>query len=141
MRVLIDTNIVLDFLLQREPFLQRQEAVFQAIDSGRVVGYVTATTLTDIFYIARRHTRSVEQARQAILETLTVMVICTVNRAIVESAFTSGRDDFEDAVQIACAVAQGLEAILTRDRQGFQSSAVPVLSVSQLLQQLENAES
>ncbi|MGI2902489.1 hypothetical protein [Tolypothrix sp. VBCCA 56010] len=47
----------------------------------------------------------------------------------------------EDAVQIACAVAQGLEAILTRDRQGFQSSAVPVLSVSQLLQQLENAES
>jgi predicted nucleic acid-binding protein len=140
-RVLIDTNIVLDFLLQREPFLQDAEAVFQAIDSGRVVGYVTATTLTDIFYIARRHTRSVEQARQAVLETLTVMVICPVNRAIVESAFTSGRDDFEDAVQIACAVAQGLEAILTRDQQGFRSSAVPVLSVSQLLEQLENAES
>ncbi|MGI2902490.1 hypothetical protein [Tolypothrix sp. VBCCA 56010] len=63
MRVLIDTNIVLDFLLQREPFLEDA------------------------------HTRSVEQARQAILETLTVMVICPVNRAIVESAFTSGRDD------------------------------------------------
>ncbi|MBW4606002.1 MAG: PIN domain-containing protein [Hassallia sp. WJT32-NPBG1] len=69
------------------------------------------------------------------------MVICPVNRGIVESAFTSGRDDFEDAVQIACAVAQGLEAILTRDQQGFRSSAVPVLSVSQLLEQLENAES
>jgi hypothetical protein len=43
--------------------------------------------------------------------------------------------DFEDAVQIACAVAQGLGAILTRDKQGFLSSPVPVLSIHKLLQQ------
>jgi predicted nucleic acid-binding protein len=61
-RVLIDTNIVLDFLLQREPFFPDAELLFQAIDAGQVVGYVTATTLTDIFYISRKHTRSVEQA-------------------------------------------------------------------------------
>lgn len=66
MRVLIDTNIVLDFLLQREPFSQEAELLFQAIDAGEVVGYVTATTLTDIFYISRRHTRSIEQARQSL---------------------------------------------------------------------------
>ena len=70
-----------------------------------MVGYITATTLTDIFYIARRHTRSVEQARQAVAETLTVMEICPVNRAVLESAFGFGLADFEDAVQIACAVA------------------------------------
>jgi predicted nucleic acid-binding protein len=69
-RVLIDTNIVLDFLLQREPFFPDAELLFQAIDAGQVVGYVTATTLTDIFYISRKHTRSVEQARQAVSETL-----------------------------------------------------------------------
>ncbi|MFN7852178.1 MAG: type II toxin-antitoxin system VapC family toxin [Dolichospermum sp.] len=46
MRVLVDTNIVLDFILQREPFSQDAELLFQAIDSGQVVGYVTATTLT-----------------------------------------------------------------------------------------------
>ncbi|GCL37891.1 MULTISPECIES: PIN domain-containing protein [Sphaerospermopsis] len=67
MRVLVDTNIVLDFLLQREPFSQDAELLFQAIDSGQVVGYVTATTLTDIFYISRKHTLSIEQARQAVL--------------------------------------------------------------------------
>lgn len=48
MRVLIDTNILLDFLLQREPFRQDAEELFQAIDSGQIIGYVTATTLTDI---------------------------------------------------------------------------------------------
>jgi predicted nucleic acid-binding protein len=51
-RVLIDTNVLLDFLLQRELFFQDAERLFQAIDSGQIVGYVTATTLTDIFYIA-----------------------------------------------------------------------------------------
>jgi predicted nucleic acid-binding protein len=129
MKVLIDTNIVLDFLLQRclrratpTPFFQDAELLFQEIDSDRVVGYVTATTLTDIFYISRRHTRSIEQARQAVSETLTVMEICPVNRAVLKSAFGSGLADFEDAVQIACAIAQGLDAILTRDTQGFLSS-------------------
>jgi predicted nucleic acid-binding protein len=135
-RVLIDTNIVLDFLLQREPFFQDAELLFQAIDMGQVIGYVTATTLTDIFYISRKHTRSIEQARQAVLETLTVMAICPIDRAVLESAFNSGLADFEDAVQIFSAVAQGLDAIVTRDVRGFLSSSVPVLSVQELLIQV-----
>ncbi|MGB3311876.1 MAG: PIN domain-containing protein [Nodosilinea sp.] len=109
MRVLIDTNIVLDFLLQREPFSQNAELLFQTIDEGEIVGYITATTLTDIFYIARRHTRSVEQARQAVSAMLTAMMICPVDRVVLESAFNSGLVDFEDAVQIFSAATQGLE--------------------------------
>lgn len=136
MRVLVDTNISLDFLLQREPFSQDAELLFRAIKSGRVVGYVTATTLTDIFYISRRHPCSVEQARQAVSETLTAMAICPVNREVLESALSSGLADFEDAVQIACAVAHGLDAILTRNMRGFSSSSVSVLSIHELLQRL-----
>jgi predicted nucleic acid-binding protein len=135
-RVLIDTNIVLDFLLQREPFFQETELLFQAIDAGQFIGYVTATTLTDIFYISRKHTRSVEQARQAVLETMTAMIICPIDRAVLELAFNSGLLDFEDAVQIFGAVAQGLDAILTRDNKGFLSSPIPVFSIQELLQQL-----
>jgi predicted nucleic acid-binding protein len=136
MRVLIDTNIVLDFLLQREPFSQDAELLFQAIGAGQIIGYVTATTLTDIFYISRKHTRSVEQARQAVSEILTAMVICPIDRAVLESAFNSGLVDFENAVQIFGAVAQGLDAILTRDSKGFLSSPIPVLSIQEMLKQL-----
>ncbi len=136
MRVLIDTNIVLDFLLQREPFFQEAELLFQAIDAGQGVSYVTATTLTDLFYIARKHTRSIEQARQAVSEILTAMAICPIDRAVLESAFNSGLADFEDAVQIFSAAAQGLDVILTRDAQGFLSSSIPMLSVQELLRQL-----
>jgi len=137
--VLVDTNILLDFLLQREPFFHDAERLFQAIDSGQVIGYATATTLTDIFYIARRHTGSMEQARQAVLDTLTAMDICPVNRQVLETAFGSGFDDFEDAIQVACAVTQRLDAILTRDSQGFVNSSIPVLSVQECLQRLEDS--
>lgn len=69
------------------------------------------------------------------------MVICSVNRAVLESAFGSGLADFEDAVQIFCAVAQGLDATLTRDTQDFLSSPVTVLSIQEFLQQLETQNS
>ena len=140
MRVLIDTNILLDFLLQREPFFQDAELLFNAIDSGLVIGCVTATTLTDIFYIAQKHTRSIEQARQAVAEILTVMTICPVDRAVLESAFNSGLTDFEDAVQIFCAVTQGLDAILTRDKRGFVSSPIP-LKITRSHYQCQNRDS
>lgn len=137
MKVLIDTNIILDFLLQREPFVQDAGALFAAIDSGQIIGYVTATTLTDIFYIARKHTGSIEAARQAVLEILTIASICSVNRAILESALNSGFDDFEDAVQIFSAVFQNLDAIVTRDNRGFLNSPISVFSIQELLQQIK----
>lgn len=136
MKILIDTNIILDFLLQREPFFQDAELLFEAVNSGQIVGYVTATTLTDIFYIARKHASSIEVARLAVSETLTVMSICSVDRAILESALNSGFDDFEDAVQIFSAAAQNLDAIVTRDNRGFLNSPISVLSIQELLQQI-----
>lgn len=139
MKVLIDTNIILDFLLERELFLQDAEALFQAISSGQLVGYVTATTLTDIFYIARRHTQSFERAREAVEISLATMEVCTVNRTVLEAALTSSIPDFEDAVQVASAVTEGLNAIVTRDRN-FVTSLIPIFSVAQVLQNLESAE-
>lgn len=136
MRVLIDTNIILDFFLEREPFRTDAEALFQAIQSKQVRGYVTATTVTDIFYIARRQTRSIERARQAVSETLAVMQICLVNRPILEQAFASALTDFEDAVQLACAIANNLDAITTRDTEGFAGGTLPILSVGELLERL-----
>ncbi|MDS3862026.1 PIN domain-containing protein [Thermosynechococcaceae cyanobacterium BACA0444] len=139
MRVLVDTNIILDFLLERAPFFIDAEALFQEIASGEIISYATATTLTDIFYIARRHTQSIERARQVIEITLSAMEICPVDRSALELALTSTTLDFEDAVQIACASTQSLDAIVTRDAY-FSTSLVPVLSVSQVLQKLATLE-
>jgi predicted nucleic acid-binding protein len=136
MKVLIDTNVLLDFLLAREPFKKDAEDLFTAIDSGQIIGFVTATTLTDIFYIARKHTRSLELAREAVASTLDTMTICPINRNVLETAFASGLTDFEDAIQIYSAIAQNLDTIVTRDAKGFVSSTIPVYSVQELLEKL-----
>lgn len=136
MRVLVDTNVVLDYLIEREPFMEDAEALFQAIASGPIQGYVAATTLTNIFYIVRRQTRSIERASLAVSETLTAMQICPVNRSILEAAFVSNLRDFEDAVQLACVIAENLDAIITRNPQDFTGAALPILSATELLESL-----
>jgi predicted nucleic acid-binding protein len=136
MRVLVDTNIILDLLLEREPFVRDAEDLFQAIRSGRLVGYVTATTLTNIFYIVRRQTRSIERARLAVSDTLALMQVCLVDRSILEAAFASNLRDFEDAVQLACAMAFNLDAIITRNPQDFTAASLPILSASEFLESL-----
>ena len=136
MRVLVDTNIVLDALLAREPFVEDARALLEVTRSQQIQGYVTATTLTNIFYLVRRQTRSLERARQAVSMTLTLMQVCPVNRDILEAAFASNLRDFEDAVQLACAMASRLDAIITRNAQDFAGATLPILSASELLESL-----
>ncbi|MBR8828409.1 MAG: PIN domain-containing protein [Gomphosphaeria aponina SAG 52.96 = DSM 107014] len=138
MKVLIDTNIILDFLQQREPFREDAEAIFAAIGNGQIIGYVTATTVTDIFYIVRKQTKSIEQARLAVIETLKVMQISSVNGPKLEAALASNLKDFEDGVQLACAVADNLDAIITRNAKDFSGSSMPILSVRELLNNIQN---
>ncbi|MGK7923465.1 MAG: putative toxin-antitoxin system toxin component, PIN family [Trichodesmium sp.] len=135
MRVLIDTNIVLDFVLERELFLNDANALFEALRLQEIEGYVTATTLTNIFYIVRKQTKSVERAREAVAMTLELMEICDVNRNILETAFATNLRDFEDAVQLACAYAENVDAIITRNADDFTGASLPILSVQQLFEQ------
>ncbi|HAJ64163.1 MAG TPA: DNA-binding protein [Cyanobacteria bacterium UBA8543] len=136
MRVLVDTNIMLDALLEREPFVRDARPLLEAIDSGQIQGYVAATTITNIFYIVRRQTRSIERARESVSQTLAAMQICSVNSDILEVAFASNLRDFEDAVQLACAIAENLDAIITRNPQDFAGAALPILSASELIESL-----
>lgn len=134
MRILVDTNIVLDIFLNRQPFAEDATALLRAIATDQVIGYVSAPSLTDIFYIARRQTKNVNRGRQAIAMTLRLFQICLVDRSILEAAFNSELADFEDAVQIACAVAQNLDAIVTRNPKDFQTNLIPIVSIADLLQ-------
>ncbi|MFB2833746.1 PIN domain-containing protein [Floridanema evergladense] len=136
MRVLIDTNIILDVLLEREPFLQDAKTLLENVRIGRVVGYVTATTITNIFYIVRRQTKSIEKAKETVYLTLTLMQICRVDRNILEQAFALHINDFEDAVQLACAIAENLEGIVTRNTEDFVAANLPILTAGEVVEVL-----
>jgi predicted nucleic acid-binding protein len=126
MRVLIDINVVLDFLQEREPFVKNAARLFERIDNGEVEGFITATTITNIYYIIRRVAGRVV-AQDAITQVLNDLNICAVNLEILEQALALNFEDFEDAVQYACAVEHGVDAIVTRDAAGFINAEIPVV--------------
>lgn len=126
MRVLIDTNIVLDFLQEREPFVENAAKLFECIDAREIEGFIAATTITNIYYIIRR-VAGKAVAQDAITQVLNDLNICAVDLEILEQALALNFEDFEDAVQYACAVAHGVDAIVTRDASGFINAEIPVV--------------
>ena len=126
MRVLIDTNVVLDFLQGRQPFLEHAARLFERIDSEEIEGFIAATTITNIYYIIRRAAGR-EVAQDAIAQVLTDLTICAVDLEVLQQAFALNFDDFEDAVQYACAMMHRVDVIVTRDVRGFIDAEIPVV--------------
>lgn len=126
MRFLIDTNVVLDLLQEREPFVENAARLFERIDAGEIEGFITATTITNIYYIVRKVAGKVV-AQDVIAQILSDLNICAVDLNVLEQALALSFEDFEDAVQYACAVEHNLDAIVTRDGSGFVNAEIPVV--------------
>lgn len=135
MKVLVDTNIILDVLLDREPFVEDGMALFELIEAGKIQGFIAATTITNIFYILRKMLGR-DVAIEAIRRLLLSFECCAVNRQVVEWAISKNLKDFEDGVQAACAVIGQLDAIVTRDTSDFVDVSLPVFSIAELITQL-----
>lgn len=135
MRVLLDTNVVLDVLLQRGEWLVDAEHIWEASEDGRLESCVTASTITDIYYVSRRLAGQ-QKAREAIRVCLDAMTLLPIDRGVLVSAFSREGADFEDDVQMASAETHGLDAIITRDTAGFSACAIAVLSPKELIERL-----
>lgn len=140
MRILLDTNVVLDVLLGREPWQAEASAIWQAVDGGQITAYVPASAITDIYYVARKLTDNV-LARQSVQVCLDAFNVGTVDRAVLERAQALSGSDYEDNVQIACAEANGLDAIVTRDPDDYEGSPIAVWSPAQCLKNLQGKSS
>ncbi|MEG3435735.1 PIN domain-containing protein [Pannus brasiliensis CCIBt3594] len=140
-RVLFDTNVLLDALLAREPFVESAGFLLEAVESRTIEGFISATTITDVHYLVGRQTKSAETAIMAVTRLLALMEICPVDRAVLERAISIGLADFEDAVQVACAITAELETIVTRDLSGFVGSPIPTRSPEELKNLLERESS
>jgi len=117
-KIFFDTNVVLDVLLAREPWRAAAERLWRACDEGRATGYIAATTLTNVFYVARKHKGAVD-ARKAVSILLEAFDVVAVDRLTLASAVARGGADFEDDLQIACAHSAAVDVIVTRDLAGF----------------------
>ena len=138
-RILLDTNVVLDALLERDPWVAEARAIWDAHLRYRISAHITATSLTDIFYVSRR-LRDREKAWLAVGACLDQLYILPVDLPVLQSAARIGDGDFEDHLQIASSVAARLDAIVTRDPSGFRHSPIPVLSPAEFLARLREGD-
>lgn len=135
MRALIDTNILLDLLLDRPPFADNAEAIWEAARTGRFEGYVAAISPVNVFYIVRK-ARGVDQARQAVQALLAAFEICTLDQASLQNALALPLADYEDAVQLVGAMVNRLDGIVTRNPTDFAGALISVFSPETFLAQL-----
>jgi len=126
-RVLFDTNVVLDVLLDRKPHGEASAAVWAAVETGRAEGMLAAHAVTTIHYLVQKETGNVG-AKRIISAILRVLGVAAVDAGIVQEALELPMSDFEDAVTVAAARVAGCEYIVTRDPKGFRGS--PVRSIT-----------
>ena len=132
MRLFLDTNILLDIFMRREPFYDASAHVVYACESGRFTGGFTTLSACNIAYALRKQMGE-SQAVQAIRQLAHIIEpIGTTVESLMQS-LENPNTDFEDSVQANCALEWQADAIITRDKSGFANCKIPVLSPTEFL--------
>ena len=127
-QVFIDTNVIIDFLADREPFSKYVALLFQLAKENKIKIFVSAISFNNTYYILRKVTSN-NRAISLISEIEGYVGIQETNRIIIQKAIKSDFNDFEDAIQYYSAVELGvIDIITTRDVKDFKKSELPVLS-------------
>ncbi len=132
MKLLLDINVLLDVLLNREPWAADAARLLAAVDACQAEGYVAGHTITTIYYlIAKARDRRV--AAVAVTDLLRIVKVVPMEVADFHQALVLGLDDFEDAVQVAAGLKVGADYVATRDEKHFRGSPLPARSAGELL--------
>lgn len=133
MKILIDTNIVLDMLLEREPFEESSTKVFEQVESGKAEAYLTANSITDIVYILRKKYNK-EKIRSAVFELMKFIKIVGVTSKDISKAFDYPFNDYEDALQNQCAIKIKADYIVTRNEKDFKNGLIKAITPDKFIE-------
>lgn len=136
MKIMCDTNVIIDVLLEREPFAENSCKVLSLCEEHRVDGFISASSVTDIYYLVRKHTHSTDLAYKAVGKLLEIVKVCSVTNNDVLTAFQRKARDFEDCLMATCAKSIHCDYIITRNKKDFEEFDIPLLTPTEFLQQL-----
>lgn len=137
-RVFLDTNILLDYLLERGTDGINADNIFEASTEGKIDLLTAAHSITNLSYIARKSLTH-QQIKLAIMNFCGLCEVVDINNDNIEKAIKADYDpDFEDSLQIQCAVDSNSDCIVTRDKRGFGKSPIKVQHPSEFLEELQS---
>lgn len=135
--VLLDTNVVLDGIAAREPFRDNAEAIFRLVKDKRITAFITANSITDIYYLARK-SRSEAETREALRILLNAFSIVDVHGRDCREALDFPLDDYEDALLFLGGLKAKVDCIVTRDKRVLEAkkAGLPVFSPDTFLRKI-----
>jgi len=135
MKVLIDTNVIIDILEYREPFFQDSYRLLQLGLQGHLDALMSAGAVTDVYYIINRSIRNALKAKERIFALKALISICDTTALDIDTALSLNIADFEDAVIAAIAKRERVDYIVTRNEADYIDSPVPATSPNRFLKQ------
>ena len=136
MKILFDTNVILDVMLLREPFLDSSAFLLAEVERKNIEGFVCSTTVTTIHYLVEK-TKGRKTALSQIENLLKIFQVTQVDKSCLESALKSKITDFEDAVLNESAFRKGVDGIVTRNEKDFKQSKLTIYNPEELLKILK----
>lgn len=132
-KVMLDTHVVLDVLLAREPFADSSRQIFQLCEEGKLHGIVTASCVTDICYIIRKHSKGTDLAYRVLGKLFDIIKVCDTTGADILFAYQKKPKDFEDCVVATCALRVGCDCIITHNTEDFDTSELPPITPAEFI--------
>ncbi|MEG4208269.1 PIN domain-containing protein [Microcoleus sp. Pol7_A1] len=138
MKLLIDTNIIVDVALDREPFFAKSDRILTFVEEAQIQGYISASTFSDLYYIIRRD-RGRDWTLDFLRQLATFCQVATVDNSVISIALTCNFKDFEVAIQYSSAVINLIDAIVTRNPRDFPVTTPRIVTPNQLIQELTDS--
>lgn len=141
MKVVFDSNIVIDALKPNPPFAEEASKLLKLASAKKITGYLTANSLTDIFYVLRKEYDN-EAGKAMIRKVTSLLTVIDLTANDCESALDLPMTDFEDAVIATCAKKVGADCVVSRNEEFIKAdSEVKVMKPFDLIAQLALGES
>ena len=126
MRILIDTNIILDVLLKREPFYENAANVLKATENSDIKEFVSASAITDIYYIAYKTLRDKAKVKELLKSILRIVSVAGISAEDIYRSLELDWNDFEDSIQYSSAVGNDMDGLITRNVKDYSFAELPI---------------
>ena len=136
-RILVDTNVLLDYLLTRDPFYEDAKKIVSACVDGKIKGCIAAHSISNMFYILRKDYGAKER-REVLADLCSIFDVEGIDKAKILSGLQNEEfSDFEDCLQMECASEIGAEYIITRNISDFLNSRISVMEPRDFLEMID----
>ena len=140
MRAVIDTCVIIDALQNRDPFADDAKAIFLAVANRHCNGFISAKSVTDIYYLLHRYTHSDKDTRSILNTLFRLFDLLDTTGVDCRKAISSDISDYEDALMVETAIRSGVDCIVTRNLKDYAHATIPIYHPSEFLKILEITE-